>query len=167
MEQWNGTIRQLYLMLLLSYEIIRNSQQPIYNYILKTVESLTTEQLENQLHDLIKTNKLENKPHSGRNSYFIAENEGSTFLKETSPPSDIIFPEKTPILSPVLIDTQQSEFSKLKAEVDLIKKYIENLNAEIEAIEMFMKDQFCLLKNSNSEQNVCESAENTKVIELA
>ena len=31
---------------------------------------------------------------------------------------------------------------------------------------MFMKDQFCLLKNSNSEQNVCESAENTKVIEL-
>ena len=147
-----------------------NKKQPnensIYNYILKTVESLTTEQLENRLRDLIKANKLENKPHSGRNSYFIVENEGSTFLKETSPPSDIIFPEKTPIPSPVLIDTHQSEFSKLKAEVDLIKKYIENLNAEIEAIKMFMKDQFCLLKNSNSEQNVCESAENTKVIEL-
>ena len=31
---------------------------------------------------------------------------------------------------------------------------------------MFMKDQFCLLKNLNSEQNVCASAENTKVIEL-
>ena len=31
---------------------------------------------------------------------------------------------------------------------------------------MFMKDQFRILKNSNSEQNVCESAENTKVIEL-
>ena len=31
---------------------------------------------------------------------------------------------------------------------------------------MFMKDQFRLLKNSNSEQNVCESAENTEVIEL-
>ena len=29
-----------------------------------------------------------------------------------------------------------------------------------------MKDQFCLLKNSNSEQNVCVSAENTNVIEL-
>ena len=29
-----------------------------------------------------------------------------------------------------------------------------------------MKDQFRLLKNSNSEQNVCESAENTEVIEL-
>ena len=29
-----------------------------------------------------------------------------------------------------------------------------------------MKDQFRLLKNSNSEQNVCESTENTKVIEL-
>ena len=31
---------------------------------------------------------------------------------------------------------------------------------------MFIKDQFCLLKNLNSEQNVCASAENTKVIEL-
>ena len=31
---------------------------------------------------------------------------------------------------------------------------------------MFMKDQFRLLKNSNSEQNVWESAENTRVIEL-
>ena len=31
---------------------------------------------------------------------------------------------------------------------------------------MFMKDQFRLLKNSNSERNVCESAENTEVIEL-
>ena len=31
---------------------------------------------------------------------------------------------------------------------------------------MSMKDQFCLLKNSNSEQNVCMPAENMKVIEL-
>ena len=46
-----------------------NKKQPnensIYNYILKTVESLTTEQLGNRLRDLIKANKLENKPHSG------------------------------------------------------------------------------------------------------
>ena len=82
------------------------------------------------------------------------------------PPLDIIFPEETPIPSPILIDIHTSEFSKLKAEVDLIEKYTENLNAEIKAIKMFMKDQFLLLKNSNSEQNVYESAENTKVIEL-
>ena len=66
---------------------------------------------------------------SGRNSYFIVENEGSTFPKETSLPSDI-FPEEAPIPSPVLGDIPTSEFSKLKAEIDLIKKYIENLNAE-------------------------------------
>ena len=35
---------------------------------------------------------------------------------------------------PVLIDTHSSEFSKLKTAVDLIKKYIENLKAKIEAI---------------------------------
>ena len=31
---------------------------------------------------------------------------------------------------------------------------------------MFMKDQFCLTKMSNSEQNIYVSTENTKVIEL-
>ena len=75
-----------------------NKKQPnensIYNYILKTVESLTTEQLENRLRDLIKANKLENKLYSGRNSYFIVENEENTFPKETSLPSDIILSEK-------------------------------------------------------------------------
>ena len=53
----------------------------------------------------LKANKLKNKLHSGKNSYFIVENEGSTFPKETSLPSDIIFPEETPIPSPVLIGT--------------------------------------------------------------
>ena len=100
------------------------------------------------------------------NSYFIVESEGNTFPKETSLPSDIIFPEENPIPSPVLADTHTSEFSKLKAKLDLIKKYIENLNAETEKIKMFIKDQFCLLKYSSSKKNVCESAENTKVIEL-
>ena len=75
-----------------------NKKQPnensIYNYILKTVESLTTEQLENRLRDLIKANKLENKLYSGRNSYFIVENEQNTFPKETSLPSDIILSER-------------------------------------------------------------------------
>ena len=75
-----------------------NKKQPnensIYNYILKTVESLATEQLEDRLRDLIKANKLENKLHSGRNSYFIVENEENTFPKETSLPSDIILSEK-------------------------------------------------------------------------
>ena len=102
------------------------------------MESLTTEQLDDWLRGLIKANKLENKPHSGRNSYFIVINEGITFPKETPLPSDIIFPEETPIPSPVVTDTHTSEFSELKARVDLIKKYIEILNAQIEAIEMFM-----------------------------
>ena len=39
------------------------------------------------------------------NSYFIIENEGNTFPRETSLPSDIIFPEENPIPSPVLADT--------------------------------------------------------------
>ena len=78
----------------------------------------------------------------------------------------LFFQKKTSIPPPALTDTYASEFSELKDEVDLIKKSIENLNAEIEAVKMFMNYQFCLLKNSSSEQNVCVSAENTKVIEF-
>ena len=89
--EWNNGMKQLDSHIFNAITKLRNNKkQPnensIYNYILKTVESLTTEQLENRIRDLIKSNKLENKPHSGRNSYFIVENEGSTFLKETSPP---------------------------------------------------------------------------------
>ena len=42
----------------------QTNENSIYNYILKAVESLTAEQLEDLLRDLIKANKLENKPHS-------------------------------------------------------------------------------------------------------
>ena len=169
--EWNNGMEQLGSHIFNAITKLRNNKkQPnknsIYNDSLKTVESLTTVQLEDRLRDLIKANELENESHSGRNSYFIVEDKESPFPKETSLLSDIIFPEETPIPSPVLTDTQTSEFSKLKAEVDLIKKYIENLNTEIEARKMFMKGHFCLLKTSNSEQNVCVSAENTKVVDF-
>ena len=86
--------------------------------------------------------------------------------KHPSHQIDIIFPEETAIPSLVLTHTRPSEFSELKAKVNLIEKYIENLKAEIEVRKMFVKDKFYLLKNSNSEQNVCVSAEKTKVTEL-
>ena len=49
-------------MLLRSFEIIKKqpNENSIYNCILKIVESLTTEQLEDRLRDLIKAYKLEN-----------------------------------------------------------------------------------------------------------
>ena len=40
---------------------------------------------------------------------------------------------------------------------------METLNAEIEAIRIFMNDQFCLLKNSGSKQNISVLTENMKV----
>ena len=61
-------------------------------------------------------------------------------------PIRFFFPEETPIPSPVQRDTCKSEFSKLKAEVDLIKNYFDKFNAEIEALKIIIKYQFCLLK---------------------
>ena len=129
------------------------------------MESLTTEQLEDRPRDLIKANKLENKPHSGRNSYFIVENEGSFFPKETSLPSYCFFRRNT---HPVTRPNRYAHIRIFQTEgwSRFIQEIHWKLKCWVEAIKMFMKDQFCLVKNSNSEQNVCVSAENTKVIEL-
>ena len=89
-------------MLLLSYEIIKKqpNKNSIYNDILKTVESLTTVQLEDRLRDLIKANKLENEPHSGRNSYFIVEDEESPFPKKHPSYQILFFQKKHPSRHP-------------------------------------------------------------------
>ena len=86
--EWHNGVKQLDSHIFNAITKLRNNKkQPnensIYNYILKTVESLTAEKLEDRLRDLIKAKKLKNKHHSGRDSYFIVENEGSTFPKET------------------------------------------------------------------------------------
>ena len=62
--EWNNGMEQLDSHIFNAITKLRNNKkQPnensIYNYILKIVESLTTEQLENRLRDLIKANKLE------------------------------------------------------------------------------------------------------------
>ena len=75
------------------------------------------------------------------------------------------FSRKTLIPSPAPTDANTSECSKLKTEADLVKKYSAKLNTEIEIIKMIKTDQFCPLKNSDSEQNGCVSTENRKVIE--
>ena len=83
------------------------------------MEPLTIEQLEDQLCDLIKAKKLENKPHSGTIHCRI--------WKSTHP---VTRPNRY----------AHSEFSNLKTALDLIMKYFENLHAAIEVIKMFAKD---------------------------
>ena len=73
--EWNSGMKQLESHIFNAITKLRNNKKQqnensIYNYILKTVESLTTEQLEDRLRDLIKANKLENEPHNGRKLIF-------------------------------------------------------------------------------------------------
>lgn len=71
---------------------LRKKKQPndnsIYNYTLKTVES------KDQLCDLNKVNEHENKPQSGRNSYFFIENEENTFFQKKHPSHQMLFFQK-------------------------------------------------------------------------
>ena len=65
--EWNNGMEQLDSHIFNAITKLRNDKkQPnensVYNYILKTVESLTTEQLENRLRDLIKANKINIHP---------------------------------------------------------------------------------------------------------
>ena len=70
----------------------------------------------------------ENKPCSGRNSHFIVENQEDILPKETSLPSVVAHP---PIKCQILI--LSSALTNAHT-LELHKKYIGNLNAEIEAI---------------------------------
>lgn len=101
------------------------------------MEPLTIEQLEDQLCDLIKAKKPENKPHIG-----------TIHCRKWKSTHPVTRPNRC----------SHSEFSNLKTALDLIMKYFENLHTEIEVIKMFAKDQFWLLKNYNGKQSVCVSA---------
>ena len=75
-----------------------NKKQPnedsIYNAIIKDKPSITTEQLKEQLTILLQNEKLLNKPHGGKNSYYVIK-EDTVLCSETPHPP--LHPQETPV----------------------------------------------------------------------
>ena len=99
----------------LQYTVIkRPNGNSIYNDILKTVEST----------DYVNSVK----PINSKINHIVEEIR-QQFSKRNIPPIKGYFSRRNTHPSPILADTHTSGFSELKTKVDLIKKYIKNLNA--------------------------------------
>ena len=127
----------------------------------KTTKSWNKETLREALNKLVGSKKLKVKLHNGKNSYYI-ENDSfhedknkhqeiedvknlSTSDHETALPQDDI--ETTKRRTLVINDIRNND------EIYDFHIYVQSLATEMEAMKLFIKEQFCLLKKSISEIN--------------
>ena len=127
----------------------------------KTTKSLNKETLRETLSKLVSSKKLKVKLHNGKNSYYIEndsfhedkskcqeiEDAKNVFISdhETALPQDDIETPKRGTL--VINDIGNND------EIYDLHKYVQSLATEMEAMKLFIKEQFCLLKKSISEIN--------------
>ena len=143
------------------------------------MESLTKAELDSQLYELIKQQRIYNKPHCGNNSYYVYEQVENLVPTEKPPllalsktplkPSAVslespkappkissAIPLETPVAEPLKPPKNQNApqlFSETDfcRELNLMKDYIKTLEKENEAIKLFIKEQLCVIKKSISD----------------
>ena len=86
MEQLNDYI--LDAIITLRQKKKQPNEDLIFNILTSKMESLTKEKLESQLNELIKQQRIYNKPHCGNNSYYVYEQVDNLVPTEKPPPSD-------------------------------------------------------------------------------
>ena len=170
MEQLNDYI--LDAIITLRQKKKQPNEDSIFNILTSKMESLTKEKLDSQLNELIKQQRIYNKPHCGNYVYEQVDNLVPT---EKPPPLDL---SKTPLklstislVSPkapskvssvIPLETPLTELSKSPEkphtpqlfsetdfcrELNLMKDHIKTLETENEAIKLFMKEQLYVIKN--------------------
>ena len=161
-----------------------NKKQPnenaIYSLISSKLESLSKDQLEERLSYLVNEEKLKNKPHNGKSSYYLETNR-TNFLSSIETPiqygplktptetAGSTLPSKETPLSPESTTTPMlNNLQRFTNENALLKEQIQNLAAEIEAVKMFMKEQLFLLKKAQKGKSDEEghSNENSELVKL-
>ena len=139
----------------------------------KTTKSLNKETLREALSKLVSSKKLKVKLHNGKNSYYIENDsfhedkskyqeieDGKNLFTsdhETALPQDDIETPKRRTL--VINDIGNND------EIYDLHKYVQSLATEMEAMKLFIKEQFCLLKKSISEINSNTDATDNSITE--
>ena len=160
-----------------------NKKQPnenaIYSLISSKLESHSKDQLKEQLNCLVNEEKLKNKPHNGKNSYYLETNRANLFsFIEThiqhgasvtsTETSESTFPSEEISQPPESITTPMSNnLQRFTNENGLLKEQIQNLVAD-KAVKMFMKEQLCLLEKTQKDESDEEeqSSENSEPVQL-
>ena len=139
----------------------------------KTTKSLNKETLREALNKLVSSKKLKVKLHNGKNSCYIENDsfhedkskyqeieDGKNLFTsdhETALPQDDI---ETPKRRTLVINDIGSN-----GEIYDLHKYVQSLATEMEAMKLFIKERFCLLKKSISEINSNTDATDNSITE--
>ena len=161
-----------------------NKKQPnenaIYSLISSKLESLSKDQLEERLSYLVNEEKLKNKPHNGKSSYYLETNRTNFFSSIETPiqhgspttpteTAESTLPSKETPLPPESTTTPMlNNLQRFTNENALLKEQIQKLVTKIEAVKMFMKEQLFLLEKVQKDKNDEEehSSENLELVKL-
>ena len=143
------------------------NENTIFNLVLKKLEAIAInkEQLTERLNYLVKIKVLQNKPQNGVNSFYITNNE----RESSESPLIQTFPD-----TPKIKDFSKTKLNDHDKSSDLAKNksyicdnQVYDLTTEIEAIKMFIKEQFYVIKKSIADiSNHLEQQNNKEIIEL-
>ena len=136
-----------------SIKIIRkNKRQPneslLFATLLKTIETLEMDELEQRLDTLVQNRVLNNKPYRGSNSYYVngQVQEDDHVTNETENHTSSF------ILSSPVLKEKSTSFSFGEAEND-IQNQINFLHSEFEALKLFIQDQVYILKKPSEDRS--------------
>ena len=143
------------------------NENTIFNLLLEKLEAIAInkEQLTERLNYLVEIKVLQNKPRNGVNSFYI------TNIESESSESPLI---QTFSDTPKIKDFSKTKLNDNDKSSDLAenKNYmcdnqVYDLTTEIEAIKMFIKEQFYVIKKSIADiSNHSEQQNNKEIIEL-
>ena len=169
------------------------NKESIFNILTSKMESLTKAELDGQLNELFKQQRIYDKPYSGNNSNYVYKQDENLVPTEKPPPLASLktplkpstvslespkalpkissaLPLETPLTEPLKPPKNQNTpqiFSEtdFRRKPNLMKDHIKTLETENEAIKLFIKEQFYVIKKSISDIKKEETTnENVKLI---
>ena len=126
----------------------------------KTTKSLNKETLREALSKLVSSKKMKVKLYNGKNLYYT---ENDSFHKDKNKYQEIAIPQddiETPKRRTLVINDIGNN-----NEIYDLHKYVQSLATEMEAMKLFTREQFCLLKKSISEINSNNDATGNSITE--
>ena len=143
------------------------NENTIFNLLLEKLEAIAInkEQLTERLNYLVEIKVLQNKPQNGVNSFHITNNESES----SESPLIQTFPD-----TPKIKDFSITKLNDNDRSSDLVENknsmgdnQVYDLITEIETIEMFIKEQFYVIKKSIANiSNHLEQQNNKEILEL-
>ena len=143
------------------------NENAIFDLLLEKLDeiAINKEQLTERLNYLVEIKVLQNKPRNGVNSFYIINNESES----SESPLIQFFPDTPKIKDFSKTKLNDNDKSSDPAENNnyMCDNQVYDLTTEIEAIKMFIKEQFYVIKKSIADiSNQLEQQNNKEIIEL-